>query len=200
MAVEKIHFIPKDTHSPMKSYPLDKIYRLIEPSPVVLVTTRDRKGNANVMTASWIVMMDFTPPLIGLSLGPWNHSYTTLRRARECVIGIPGVDLISRVVGIGNCSGSDTDKFAAFKFTPAPAEKVRAPLLAECLHNLECRLVDSRMVGKYNFWVLEAIAAWENPTRKERRIFHAHGNGLFHVQGRTINLQKEMTRWQEFVD
>jgi flavin reductase (DIM6/NTAB) family NADH-FMN oxidoreductase RutF len=184
----------------MKTYPLDKVYRLIEPGPVLLVTTADAKGAANVMTASWVVMMDFTPPLIGLSLGPWNHSYAVLRSTKECVIAIPGVDLISRVVAIGNCSGADADKFAKFKLTALPAGKVHAPLVAECLHNLECRVVDARMVGKYNLWVLEAVAAWENPERKERRIFHAHGNGIFHVQGRTHDLQKEMTRWQEFVD
>ena len=39
-----------------------------------------------------------------------NYSYTALRKTRECVIAIPTVDIIDQVVGVGTCSGADTDK------------------------------------------------------------------------------------------
>ena len=44
-----------------KSFPLSKVYGLLEPGPVVLVTTA-QKGHANIMTLSWLTMMDFEPP------------------------------------------------------------------------------------------------------------------------------------------
>src|SRR4030065_239212 len=47
-----------------KPYPLSKVYGLLEPGPVVLVTTA-QKGRANVMTLSWLTMMDFEAPLVG---------------------------------------------------------------------------------------------------------------------------------------
>ena len=47
----------------MEVLPLAKVYQLIEPGPVVLLTTA-HKGRANVMTMSWHMMVDFEPPLI----------------------------------------------------------------------------------------------------------------------------------------
>ncbi len=41
-----------------KSFPLSRVYRLLEPGPVMLVTT-SHKGNANIMTQSWHTMMEF---------------------------------------------------------------------------------------------------------------------------------------------
>ncbi len=45
----------------MKPLPLSKVYQLLEPGPVVLLTTA-QKGRANVMTMSWQTMMEFEPP------------------------------------------------------------------------------------------------------------------------------------------
>jgi flavin reductase (DIM6/NTAB) family NADH-FMN oxidoreductase RutF len=182
----------------MKEIPLSKAFHLIEPGPVVLVTTSN-KGRANIMTMSWHMMLAFEPPLIGCSIGPWDYSFATLRKTKECVIAIPTVDLASKVVEIGNCSGQDVDKFDAFGLTPAPAKKVAAPLVAECLANLECKVVDARMVNKYNLFILEVVKAWTDPGRKERRTIHANGDGTFVVDGRTINLKKKMVKWQDML-
>ena len=176
----------------MKELPLAKAFQLIEPGPVVLVTTA-HKEKANVMTLSWHMVMDFTPQ-IGCVIGPWDFSYTALRATRECVLAIPTVDLAGKVVDIGSCSGRDVDKFKKFKLTPLPAELVKAPLIAECLAHIECRVVDDRAGKKYNLIVLEGIKAWIDPDRKERRTFHANGDGTFVVDGRTLNLRKRMLK------
>ena len=47
-----------------RSYPLSKVHRLLEPGPVVLVTTSHR-GRADIMAMSWHTMMEFEPPLVG---------------------------------------------------------------------------------------------------------------------------------------
>ena len=133
-----------------KTYPLSRVYRLLEPGPVVLVTTA-RKGRANIMTQSWHTMMEFEPPLVGCVISERNHSFDALRATRECVLNIPAANLAKQVVGVGNCSGSKVDKFKKFKLTPLPASQVTPPLIAECYANLECRVADSRMVNKYNF-------------------------------------------------
>jgi flavin reductase (DIM6/NTAB) family NADH-FMN oxidoreductase RutF len=103
------------------------------------------------------------------------------------------------VIEIGNCSGKDVDKFNVFGLTPIAAKKVAAPLVSECLANLECRVVDTKMVSKYNFFILEAVKVWTDPKRKERRTFHANGDGTFVVDGRTINLKKKMVKWQSLL-
>jgi len=172
----------------MREMPLEKAFTLVEPGPVVWVTTNDGKRN-NIMTISWTMVLDFTP-MFAITTGSWNHSYAALRRTRECVLAIPTVDLLDTVVGVGTCSGADTDKFAKFNLTPLKAKKVRAPLIRECLANIECRVVD--IVRKHNIVVLEGLAAHRDVSRKERRLVHAVGDGTFIVDGRRLDRKRMM--------
>ena len=97
-----------------------------------------------------------------------------------------------KVVGVGNVSGRSVDKFATFGLTPVPASQVAAPLVAECFANLECRVFDSRLVNHYNFFILEVVAAWIDPSRKSRRTIHHRGRGEFMVAGPTMKLPSRM--------
>jgi flavin reductase (DIM6/NTAB) family NADH-FMN oxidoreductase RutF len=172
----------------MRELKLSKAFTLIESGPVVLVTTHDGQKD-NIMTISWTMVMDFTP-VFAITTGEWNHSFAALRKNRECVIAIPTVDMLDKVVGIGTCSGKDTDKFAKFKLTPVQGKIVRSPLIKECLANIECKVND--IVKKYNIIVLEAVAACIDATRKEKRMVHAVGDGTFIVDGRKIDRKKMM--------
>jgi len=96
----------------MRQLKLSKAFTLMESGPVVLVTTHDGQKN-NIMTISWTMVLDFTP-VFAIVTGEWNYSFAALRKNRECVIAIPTVDMLDKVVGIGTCSGADTDKFAKF--------------------------------------------------------------------------------------
>jgi len=172
----------------MRRMKLIKAFTLLESGPVVLVTTRDGQKD-NIMTISWTMVLDFTPSF-AITTGDWNHSFAALRKTRECVIAIPTVDLLDKVVGIGTCSGADTDKFATFKLTPAQGETVRAPLIKECFANIECKVID--IVKKHNIVVLEALAVFIDAARKEKRAVHAVGDGTFIVDGRTLDRRKLM--------
>ncbi|MCB5190448.1 flavin reductase family protein [Methylobacillus arboreus] len=175
-------------YTSMRQLKLSKAFTLLEPGPVVLVTTYDGQQD-NIMTISWTMVMDFTP-VFAITTGEWNHSFAALRKSRECVIAIPTVDMLDKVVGIGTCSGTDTDKFAKFKLTPVRGKVVRAPLIKECLANIECKVSD--IVEKHNIVVLEAVAAYLDNARKEKRMVHAVGDGTFIVDGRKIDRRKMM--------
>ncbi|PKN13345.1 MAG: flavin reductase [Deltaproteobacteria bacterium HGW-Deltaproteobacteria-4] len=172
----------------MRKLKLSKAFTLIEPGPVVLVTTHDGE-KSNIMTISWTMVLDFTP-LFALTTGAWNHSFGALQRNRECVIAIPTVDLLDTVVGIGTCSGRDTDKFARFGLTPLPGKVVRPPLIKECLANIECKVID--IVTQHNIVVLEGVAAYIDSARQEKRTLHAVGDGTFIVDGIKIDRKKMM--------
>jgi len=131
----------------MKALPLAKAYQVLEPGPVVLVTTA-RGGRANVMTMSWHMMLDFEPPLVACVMSSGDYSFAALNATGECVIAVPTRKLAAKVVKVGNTSGRDIDKFKAFGLTEKPATCVAAPLIEECYANLECRVVDARMVKK----------------------------------------------------
>ncbi len=134
-------------------------------------------------------MVDFTP-IFAITTGPWNYSFAALRKTKECVISIPTVDLLDKVVGVGTCSGADTDKFERFMLTPVKGKHVQAPLIKECLANIECKVVD--IVKKHNIVVLEGIAAYFDSSRKEKRTVHAVGDGTFIVDGSKLNRKKMM--------
>ncbi|MDI4656210.1 flavin reductase family protein [Xanthobacter autotrophicus] len=175
----------------MKDLPLAEVYQLIEPGPVVLLTTSHR-GHANVMAMSWHMMVEFTPPLIACIVSQGDFSFAALRATRECVIAIPAVDLAEKVVKVGNCSGRDVDKFATIGLTPRPAARVAAPLVNECFANLECRVVETRLVNRFNLFVLEVVKAWRDPAQAAPRTIHHHGYGTFAVDGDTLKLPSRM--------
>ncbi|HXY06185.1 MAG TPA: flavin reductase family protein [Burkholderiaceae bacterium] len=174
-----------------RSLPLSKVYTLLEPGPVVLLATAQR-GKANVMTLSWHTMMEFAPPLVGCIVSARDFSFDALLTTRQCTVNIPTVELAAQVVGCGNCSGRSVDKFQAFGLTPIPAKRVRAPLIAQCFANLECRVCDTRQVQRYNFFVLQVLAAWIDPACKNPRTLHHRGRGTFTVAGETITLPSKM--------
>jgi flavin reductase (DIM6/NTAB) family NADH-FMN oxidoreductase RutF len=180
--------------TPMAPLPLSKVYALIEPGPVVLLATA-AKGRANVMTMSWHMMIEFEPPRIACIVSDANHSFAALTATGECVIAIPARRLAVQVVGIGNASGRDTDKFKAFGLTAAPAACVAAPLVAECFANLECKVTDRTLVRKYNLFILEVLKAWIDPrckSPKPPKTLHHRGYGAFAVDGPIIHLPSRM--------
>jgi flavin reductase (DIM6/NTAB) family NADH-FMN oxidoreductase RutF len=174
-----------------KSLPLSKVYGLLEPGPVVLVTTA-RDERRNIMTLSWHTMMEFEPPLVGCVISDRNYSFGLLKTTRECVINIPTVAIAEKVVGCGNTSGKHIDKFEKFCLTAKPASHVSAPLIEECFANLECRVIDTGMVAKYCLFVVEVVKAWIDPSVKNPRTIHHLGRGNFMVAGERIKLKSKM--------
>lgn len=174
-----------------RTFPLAKVYGLLEPGPVLLLTTRHRR-RANVMAMSWHTMLEFEPPLVGCVVSANDFSFKALKATRQCVLNIPTQELAKKVVACGNSSGQDTDKFAAFGLTPVAAARVDAPLIDECYASLECLVVDTREVTRYNFFVLEVVKAWIDPACKDPRTLHHRGRGLFMVAGESIKLASKM--------
>jgi len=178
----------------MKSYkkrdfPVSDIRRFLEPGPIVLVSSA-HKGERNIMTMGWHTVMEFTPSLVGCMISGGNHSFELVSGSRECVINVPEAHLAATVAKIGNCSGADTDKFARFKLTALEADEVRAPLIAECYANLECKLVDGRLRDDFNFFVFEVVKAHAPASPKYPKTIHYRGDGMFMVSGRSLNLRR----------
>jgi len=170
-----------------QSLPLSEVYGLLEPGPVLLLTT-SHLGRANVMMMSWQTMLEFEPPLVGCVVSGNGFSYTALDKTRQCVLNIPSVAIAAQAVACGNVSGRDVDKFKANGLTPLPAALVKAPLIAQCFANLECRVVDTRLKNRYNFFVLEVVKAWVEPDWRQAKTLHHRGYGEFAVDGKLVKL------------
>lgn len=162
----------------------------MEPGPVVLVTSA-WKGKTNIMTMGWHMVLEFSPSLVACCISNANHSFEMIRRSHECVINVPTTDLVNEVIGIGNCSGAEVDKFKAFGLTPAPATNVSAPLIKECYANFECRLANGSLVSKYGLFIWEVLKAHVASSLKYPKTVHYRGQGVFMISGPSISLRKK---------
>ena len=94
------------------------------------------------MTLGWQTIMEFSPALVGCFITNANHSYELIRKSGECGINIPDFALAKKVIGIGNTSGRDVDKFKEFKLTV-----------------VKSKLVDKKFLKKYSFFIFKAVMA-----------------------------------------
>ncbi|WP_413292903.1 flavin reductase family protein [Bdellovibrio sp. HCB185ZH] len=171
-------------------FPVEKIRRFLEPGPIVLVSSR-WKDETNIMTMGWHTVLEFSPSLVGCMITGSNHSFELIRKSKECVINIPTVELLDTAVAIGNCTGRNTDKFEKFGLTKESADNVQAPLIKECFANLECKLVDTRILNKYNFFIFEVLKAHAPLVPKYPKTFHYTGDGVFMISGEHINKRRK---------
>lgn len=169
-----------------RSVSAETVRRHLEPGPVVLVSSAWR-GKTNIMTMGWHMIMGYAPMTVGTYIWDQNYSREMIRKAKSCVINVPTVELLDVAVGIGNCSGEDTDKFETFGLTARKGTKVSAPAIAECYASFECRLADDRMIEEHSLFIWEVVAAHVSPTPKNPRTFHYRGDGEFMVGGEAVS-------------
>ena len=166
------------------------VRRLLEPGPVVLVSSA-LNGHTNIMTMGWHMMIGFSPALFGCYIDESNHSYDMVTRSKECVINLPTADLLEQVIGIGNCSGADTDKFKLFNLTPEAATDVAAPMIAECYASFECRLADAHPNPNHPLFVWQVLRAHVAKSPKLPQTLHYRGDGEFMISGLEVNTLRQ---------
>ncbi len=170
-------------------FPVSQVRRYLEPGPIVMVSSA-LGGRRNIMTMGWHTVMEFTPSLVGCVIAGSNHSFALIRESRECVINLPTTALTDIVVGVGNTSGAEIDKFETFGLTAQPAMRVQAPLIAECHANFECRLYDDALVERYNFFIFEVLKAHVAKSPRHPETLHYTGNGEFVISGKVISRRR----------
>jgi flavin reductase (DIM6/NTAB) family NADH-FMN oxidoreductase RutF len=165
--------------------PLVEVRRHLEPGPIVLVSSA-YKGERDIMVMGWHTMLEFEPALFGCYIWDQNYSRRLIRKSGECVINVPTVDLLDKVVGLGNTHGDEVDKWEKFGLTPSKAKQVDAPLIDECYASFECKLHDDRMVKKYNFFIWEIVRAHVAPLKNPKTV-HYRGQGEFMIAGKRVS-------------
>src|SRR5688572_18718469 len=176
-----------------KVFPPSKIRRFIEPGPIVMVSSA-HKGERNIMTLGWHMMLGFEPAMIGCFIWDQNRSFSLIRRSKECVINLPTFDLVDAVIGVGNTHKSKVDKFEQFGLTPVDASKVDAPLIAECYANFECKLVDASLINRYGLFIFEVVKAHAATSPRYPTTIHYRGDGVFMVSGRNLSYRRRFKR------
>ncbi len=167
-----------------------KSLKLIEPGPLVLISTFDKVNHRpNVMTISWTMAIDWDGG-IALTTGPWNYSYQALQAEKECVVCIPSASQVETVVSIGDVSGEDVDKFEKFNLKAVPARSVKAPLIEGCIGCIECEV--ESYIEEYGIFILRAQHVWIDDDCEDKRMIHAIGDGTFKADGETFDCKHLM--------
>jgi flavin reductase (DIM6/NTAB) family NADH-FMN oxidoreductase RutF len=136
---------------------------LLHPYNTSLVTCCNANGEPNIITIAWLIPMSVTPPLVGLSIRNTRHSYKLIKATGEFVLNIAPFDLAEVALYCGTRSGSQVNKFSDTGLSPIPAQKVRPPIIKECMAYLECRLQQDLEIGDHNLFVAEVVAAYVKP-------------------------------------
>ncbi|MEA9948267.1 flavin reductase family protein [Xanthomonas campestris pv. raphani] len=172
-----------------QDFPIDQVRRFLEPGPVLLVSSAHR-GQRNIMTLGWHMLLEFSPSLIACCIARGNHSFELVRRSKQCVINLPTAELLDTVVAIGNSSGAQIDKFAHFGLTAAASTQVGAPGIAECYASFECRLHDGRQINRHNLFVWEVVHAHVARRPAVPKTVHYRGDGRFMLSGAEVSRRR----------
>lgn len=102
--------------------------------------------------------MNSVPPIMYIGVNPSRYSHRLIKESGEFVLNIPSVSQARIVDYCGVVSGREVDKFAATGLTPAAASQVKAPLIAECPVNVECRVRQVLSLGSHDVFIADVLA------------------------------------------
>lgn len=159
---------------------------VLSPVPSVMVSCADENGKPNIITLAWVGTVCSDPPMVGISIRPSRYSYEIIRQTGEFVLNIPNRSLLEAMDYCGVVSGREIDKFEATGLTPVPAELVKAPLIAECPMNLECRVSQTIALGSHDLFLAEILRVH----RPAEEIPDMLTDGIAYGNGRYISLDK----------
>ena len=128
------------------------------PLPAVLLSCQRSGQKPNIITLSWCGVVCSEPPMIGVGIMTSRFSYDIIKDAGEFVINIPTEDQVRHTDFCGHVSGRDEDKFEKCGFTPKKGSEVSAPIIKECPVNIECRTVQSILLGSHELFIGEIVA------------------------------------------
>ncbi len=125
----------------------------------------------------WKMNCSGTPPMLAIAVAPGRFAHELVVAAKEFVLAWPGEGLAAATLRCGTSSGRAVDKFKDCGLTPLPAAVVKAPLVAECIANLECRLAGQMTAGDHTIFVGEVVAVWvhDHPGRLLCSVDEASG-------------------------
>ena len=130
---------------------------MLNPAPVVLVTTKNSEGKVNVFTVAWAGTACSKPPMLTISVKPERLSYEYIKQSGEFVVNLPSAQMTNKVDLCGVKSGRDLDKIVSQGFTLKECKNVHVPMLAECPVSLECKVKTITPLGSHNLILAEIV-------------------------------------------
>jgi flavin reductase (DIM6/NTAB) family NADH-FMN oxidoreductase RutF len=131
---------------------------LLIPLPAVMVSCAAEGYKPNIITISWIGIVNSEPPMLSISIQPKRYSHDIVKKSGQFVVNLTSENHLKAVDFCGNRSGREYDKFKEMGLTQMPAKIVKAPLIEECPINLECIIRQSMLLGTHEMFIAEIVA------------------------------------------
>lgn len=141
------------------------------PEQVVLVTTRKPDGGANVMAVGWVAIASEEPLMFMLGIDAGAYTCKLIKKTKEFVIAFPNEKMAKEVLFVGTRHGQNCDKIAGSGLRIQPADKVKAPLIADAVANFECELVAIYQPGDCPLIIGKVVATHENVNAGVKRLY-----------------------------
>jgi flavin reductase (DIM6/NTAB) family NADH-FMN oxidoreductase RutF len=131
---------------------------LLNPVPVVMVTSSDADGKANIITLAWAGTINSEPPMLSISVRKERYSYNLISEKGQFAVNLTTEKLAFATDLCGVKSGRDTDKFHAAGLTPEKASVIDVPIIAESPVSLECVVKNKLELGSHDMFIAEIVA------------------------------------------
>ena len=164
---------------------------MIYPVPAVLVSCGNQQTGFNIITIAWTGTLCTSPPLCYISVRPERYSHGLIKATGEYVINLTNRRLAFATDWCGVKSGREVDKFKEMKLTPAKAQSLTAPLIAESPLNIECRVREVMPLGSHDMFISDVVAinAEESLINPNTGAFQlSHADPICYAHGRYFAL------------
>lgn len=132
---------------------------VLNPVPVVLITSRNSEGKENVFTVAWTGTICTKPPMLSISIRPERLSYEYIKETMEFTVNLPTRKLTRETDYCGVRSGRTNNKIEEMKFTMKEGKEVKSPYIDECPVNIECKVKDIIPLGTHDLFLAEVLCS-----------------------------------------
>lgn len=130
---------------------------MLNPTPVVLVTSKNSSDNINIFTVAWISTVCTKEPIIAMGIRPDRLSYKYIKESGECVVNLPTKKMVKIVDYCGVVSGRKEDKIKHFNLKLDKGVSITTPSLNISPIALECKLKSVIPLGTHNLFLFKIL-------------------------------------------
>jgi flavin reductase (DIM6/NTAB) family NADH-FMN oxidoreductase RutF len=141
---------------------LNSAYRLLNPGSVVIISCGDGEKD-NLFSVTWNMPVRKEPGMVGILAGKRHFSYGLIEKTGEFGLNIMNAAHVNAVFGCGSVSGYKvSDKFEKFGLTREKSAVIKAPLVAQAVASVECRIVTVHDMGASALLIAQILAGTAN--------------------------------------
>ena len=132
------------------------ISTILNPVPVVMVSSGSKDGKANIMTAAWAGTVNSEPPMLSVSIRKSRYSHRLISETGEFVVNLVSKSLCKACDYCGVRGGENEDKFKTCGLTPVKAEGLEyAYAIKEAPVSISCVVKSVTELGSHDMFIGE---------------------------------------------